>query len=285
MFQALSTSWVAAVAIAVPLVLLFWWARRHAPVSTDRIDYTVGRHTQPTAEPAGHAGAPAAPAPHAAVEAPVPANPAALAPATEPAVPPASTVALPAHAPLPPAPATVDASVPAVKPDQHLAPPAPDMPAAAAPEPAVVSAPAAATPTPAVTKTPELSPEPPAPVAPAVAAPVAAAPSPGPAAAPAQPEPGPVKAAAPAPPAAAEPPRGPDDFTRLYGPDAAAIAALQAAGIQTYRDLAAANAVNLRQILADAGQPGLDPATWPQQARFAAGGKWKQLDSRFQPKA
>lgn len=93
-----------------------------------------------------------------------------------------------------------------------------------------------------------------------------------------------VEAAAPEPtPATADAPstEGADDFSRLYGIDAAAAAALQGAGIVTYRQLSAANVDHLREILGGIGQAGTDPATWPQQGRFAAGGKWKILDARF----
>jgi len=56
---------------------------------------------------------------------------------------------------------------------------------------------------------------------------------------------------------------------------------MQAAGILTYRQLAGASIDHLKEILAAAGASGVDPSTWPQQGRFAAGGKWKILDARF----
>ena len=103
------------------------------------------------------------------------------------------------------------------------------------------------------------------------------APTPKPGPAPAQ-----VEAPAPMPTAAAVEPAGQsDDFSRLYGPDATAIAALHSAGILTYRQLAGASIDSLKEILSAAGGSGVDPSTWPQQGRFAAGGKWKQLDARF----
>jgi predicted flap endonuclease-1-like 5' DNA nuclease len=71
---------------------------------------------------------------------------------------------------------------------------------------------------------------------------------------------------------------GDDDFTRIYGIDAATAALLQGAGIHSYRELAAADVRNLREMMAGAGQSAVDPTTWSQQARFAAGAKWKQLE-------
>jgi predicted flap endonuclease-1-like 5' DNA nuclease len=102
----------------------------------------------------------------------------------------------------------------------------------------------------------------------------------------AAPEPAPAAAATAAPeatpaPAAATLDESADDFSRLYGIDAAATAALQGAGIVTYRQLSAASIDHLKEILAGAGQADTDPGTWSQQGRFAAGGKWKQLDARF----
>jgi predicted flap endonuclease-1-like 5' DNA nuclease len=94
-----------------------------------------------------------------------------------------------------------------------------------------------------------------------------------------------VEAPAAQPPAAAaSAPAASDDFGRIFGIDAASATVLRSAGIHTYQELAAADVRNLRQILADAGQSSTDPTTWPQQARFAAGDKWKQLEkmqSRF----
>lgn len=91
----------------------------------------------------------------------------------------------------------------------------------------------------------------------------------------APPEPATVpEPAAPAVPAG----DGDDDFTRIYGIDAATAALLQGAGIHSYRELAAADVRNLREMLAGAGQSAVDPTTWSQQARFAAGAKWKQLE-------
>src|SRR5262245_1866042 len=103
--------WAVALAIAVPILILFWWARRNAPAGDYQMDYSVSRRTRPQSDGAVVA-APTAPT---AVDAPVPANPAVLAPPTEAAVPPASTVTLPPHAPLPPEPASVQTPAPPVK--------------------------------------------------------------------------------------------------------------------------------------------------------------------------
>jgi predicted flap endonuclease-1-like 5' DNA nuclease len=297
--------WVVAVAIAIPIVAMFWWARRNAPVGDYETDYSMGRRSQPPAE---HTVAGLQPVAQGATDAPVPANPAALAPPTETVAPPASTTNLPAHAPMPPEPPTlattapaapaatvatpeppvaaptVAATPPAAEPAKAVAtPPAPAAPAvAAAPKaPAVAQKPVPEpTAPPVAAKPPEPKPQPPAPVATAkpIATPAPAsepAPMPEPAAVvPAEPE----AALAPAAEASAE---SADDFSRLYGIDAAARAALQGAGIVTYRQLAAANVDHLREILAGIGQSNTDPVTWPQQGRFAAGGKWKILDARF----
>jgi DNA polymerase-3 subunit gamma/tau len=309
--------WVVAVAIAIPIVAMFWWARRNAPVGDYEMDYSVGRRAQPPAE---HVLGGLPPVVQGATDAPVPANPGALAPPTETVNPPASTVTLPAQAALPPEPPTPATTAPAapaavvITPEPRAAapivapPPIAQTPAAVAtpkvapeppatvvspPAPVVPKAPTVAqkpvvqepAPAPTVAKAPEPKPEPPAPPA------VAKAPEPEPeleqpAAPEAAPEPGPVAVETPAPeptpePAAAASSEAADDFSRLYGIDAAASAALQSAGIVTYRQLSAANVDHLRELLAGIGQSGTDPATWPQQGRFAAGGKWKILDARF----
>ena len=86
-------------------------------------------------------------------------------------------------------------------------------------------------------------------------------------------------AAAAEPEAPAEPAgEAAEDFTIIYGIDGPLAGVLQDAGYSSYRDLAAADVRHLREILAEAGQGAVDPTTWPQQARFAAGGKWKQLE-------
>ncbi|MEV1144967.1 hypothetical protein [Micromonospora sp. NPDC049799] len=65
---------------------------------------------------------------------------------------------------------------------------------------------------------------------------------------------------------------GADDFRRIQGVGPKIAAALQAAGIRTYRQLADLDEVALREVVRSAGlrsAPGL--ATWPQQAKVLAG--------------
>lgn len=59
------------------------------------------------------------------------------------------------------------------------------------------------------------------------------------------------------------------------GPKMAAL--LNSAGITTYAQLATADVESLRQLVRGAGYAMADPATWPEQARFAAEGNWDGL--------
>ena len=52
---------------------------------------------------------------------------------------------------------------------------------------------------------------------------------------------------------------------------------LQAAGIDTFAQLAASKPEDLKQILVDAGIRLGDPTTWPEQAALAAAGNWDEL--------
>ncbi|MBM0260505.1 helix-hairpin-helix domain-containing protein, partial [Micromonospora sp. 4G55] len=64
----------------------------------------------------------------------------------------------------------------------------------------------------------------------------------------------------------------PDDFRRIQGVGPKMAAALQAAGIRTYRQLAELDEAALRETIRTAGlraAPSL--ATWPQQAKLLAG--------------
>lgn len=91
----------------------------------------------------------------------------------------------------------------------------------------------------------------------------------------------PVAVATPTPrPAVATPPVRPvaaaavevDDFRRIQGVGPKMAAALQAAGVRTYRQLAELDEAGLREVIRGAGlraAPGL--ATWPQQAKVLAG--------------
>ncbi|WP_433384994.1 helix-hairpin-helix domain-containing protein [Micromonospora sp. KLBMP9576] len=119
----------------------------------------------------------------------------------------------------------------------------------------------------------------PVPATPAEPEPVASAPTAEPATAtPAQPEP----VAVPAEPVAVPAPRGEshtpadadaaDDFRRIQGVGPKMAAALQAAGIRTYRQLAELDEAALRETIRAAGLRGAPSlATWPQQAKVLAG--------------
>ncbi len=66
------------------------------------------------------------------------------------------------------------------------------------------------------------------------------------------------------------------DLTKIEGIGPKISATFNAAGINSYAELAATPVEDLRKILADAGV-GADPTTWPQQAELAAEGKWDAL--------
>ena len=81
--------------------------------------------------------------------------------------------------------------------------------------------------------------------------------------------------------AAAEPVQ-PDDLKRIEGIGPKISGVLQAAGIATFSQLAAADVEQLKQILVDA-DPNLlrlaDPTSWPEQASHAADGDWEGLEA------
>lgn len=83
----------------------------------------------------------------------------------------------------------------------------------------------------------------------------------------------------PAPPPA---PPEPDDLKRIEGIGPKISGVLNAAGITTFAQLADASAGQIEQIL-EAADPNLlrlaKPATWPEQARLAAGGQWEELEA------
>jgi len=85
-----------------------------------------------------------------------------------------------------------------------------------------------------------------------------------------------VKAKAP------EPPPVPDNLKRIEGIGPRYSSVLQAAGIMTYAQLAAASPDGLDQIL-EAEDPRLarlaDPTSWHEQAALAAAGDWEALDA------
>jgi small subunit ribosomal protein S2 len=108
-----------------------------------------------------------------------------------------------------------------------------------------------------------------------------------------EPEPAPIEIEAPLPEPvievraevkakAPEPPPVPDDLKRIEGIGPRYSSVLQAAGIVTYAQLAAASPDELDQVLA-AEDPRLarlaDPTSWPEQAALAASGNWEALDA------
>jgi predicted flap endonuclease-1-like 5' DNA nuclease len=93
---------------------------------------------------------------------------------------------------------------------------------------------------------------------------------------PTQPATPPVRLAEPVIPAPAAPAQ-PDDLAMLEGIGPKIASVLQAAGISTFSQLASADLNRITQVLQDAGLRLADPATWPEQARLAAEGKWEEL--------
>lgn len=83
-----------------------------------------------------------------------------------------------------------------------------------------------------------------------------------------------------APPAGKPAPSAPssDDLTRIEGIGPKMAAALQAAGLNTFAKIAAANEAQLKAAIEAAGMS-LSPRlpSWPQQAKLAAAGKWDEL--------
>jgi predicted flap endonuclease-1-like 5' DNA nuclease len=70
----------------------------------------------------------------------------------------------------------------------------------------------------------------------------------------------------------------PDDLTLIEGIGPKISSLLQAAGITTFTQLAEADLNLLKKILEDAGLQHLaDPATWGEQAKLAADGKWEEF--------
>lgn len=71
----------------------------------------------------------------------------------------------------------------------------------------------------------------------------------------------------------------PDDLVALDGIGPKIGAALQAAGIRTFAQVAAMTPGELRAVLSGAGVSAVGPSieTWPQQAKFAASGDWPGL--------
>ncbi|MFT4780143.1 MAG: large subunit ribosomal protein L21 [Flavobacteriales bacterium] len=70
-----------------------------------------------------------------------------------------------------------------------------------------------------------------------------------------------------------------DDLTKMEGIGPKIAEILGAGGIVSFADLAKADVEKIKEILAEAGSryKAHDPSTWPQQAQFAAEGKWDEL--------
>jgi len=71
----------------------------------------------------------------------------------------------------------------------------------------------------------------------------------------------------------------PEDLTKIEGIGPKAAEALVASGVNTYAELAAADAEKVKEILTEASSTlaHLDPTSWPKQAKMAADGKWDEL--------
>jgi nucleoid DNA-binding protein len=67
-----------------------------------------------------------------------------------------------------------------------------------------------------------------------------------------------------------------DDLAIIEGIGPKIAAALNKAGIKTFKQLGDANVAKLKEILADAKFPA-DPATWAEQSKLAAAGKMDEL--------
>ena len=93
--------------------------------------------------------------------------------------------------------------------------------------------------------------------------------------------PSPVTAPAAGVPSAGATSAGPpgDDLTRIEGIGPKIAAALNGAGIRTYTQLASAPAAKLEALVAEGGYNLAEPATWPEQAELAAGGRWQELEA------
>jgi predicted flap endonuclease-1-like 5' DNA nuclease len=68
-----------------------------------------------------------------------------------------------------------------------------------------------------------------------------------------------------------------DDLILIEGIGPKISTVVAAAGITTFAELAATDTARLQAILDEAGIHTINPATWPEQARLAAQGKWDEL--------
>lgn len=87
----------------------------------------------------------------------------------------------------------------------------------------------------------------------------------------------PIEAAAPAETVAAPPEAPADDLTRIEGIGPKVAKVLASIGITTFQALATADYNRVKQALVDAGWPYMDPASWMEQAKLAAEGRWEEL--------
>ncbi len=69
-----------------------------------------------------------------------------------------------------------------------------------------------------------------------------------------------------------------DDLKVIEGIGPKIASVLQAAGINSFAQLAEADPSYLETILREAGQRLADPTTWPEHARLAAAGDWKAFE-------
>jgi predicted flap endonuclease-1-like 5' DNA nuclease len=72
-------------------------------------------------------------------------------------------------------------------------------------------------------------------------------------------------------------PASPDDLTVLIGVGPKIAAVLKTAGIETFAKLEHADPQALKDILQAANVRLANPASWPEQARLAAAGKWEEM--------
>ena len=85
-------------------------------------------------------------------------------------------------------------------------------------------------------------------------------------------------------PVAEAAPAIPDDLTMIEGIGPKISSVLQAAGITTFSQLAAADVDQLKQLMLSANLRLADPASWPQQAAYLAAGdsdKFEELKTRL----
>jgi predicted flap endonuclease-1-like 5' DNA nuclease len=78
--------------------------------------------------------------------------------------------------------------------------------------------------------------------------------------------------------AAIQAPVHPDDLTIIEGIGPKVNQLLQAAGIQSFTQLAGSNTESLKAILEPAGLQFIDPGSWPEQARLISEGKMEAFD-------